>query len=571
MFLPATHLKGWLEGETLYSLCARHHHVAGNAIAAMTSRQLTGTPRMAAHDFPFHTHEIAARLGPEFGTAEEIAERHTILPFYLHLRSPAVRRDALATVGYGGCGGLKARLGLLAGRFGAAHPLKTCPRCNDALGLSSTKGVWRIEHQWPGVWTCFRCGEALHWTTERTNGGNRFAWLLPADCQFRPGLSETASDTDLAVLRSFSASILDYANRGFDRDIDPEIFSRVYRERLAAMSLVSRSGRIDVLGFTSHVVTTTRTLAKAHDLAALPTTTVQVEAQLLKLVRNTFRPVHVLRHLALIQALFGGWDAWSIALGDTSTANTADHESSRVRDDRPVDADPRREQFLLLLSEGSSVTSASHATGIAIGTGISWAAHAGTKASRRPSRLTLEHRAAAIEVLQDGGSKETASKASGVSISTINMMLKSDPDLRRKWHSCKFDQARRSNRQAWAATAGRLRTPHRKQLRHLQPAVFAWLYRNDRDWLEAFNTNLALAPKPDRNRVDWDCRDRELAHAVEVARASIAIERPNRAVRIADLCDRVPGLKARSSQLDQLPLTRKALKQRRRAASRLSS
>lgn len=570
MFQPATHLKGWLEGETLYSLCARHHHIAGNAVAGMTSRQLTGTPRVAAHDFPFHTHEIAARLGPVFGTPEEIAERHTILPFYLHLRPPSVRRDALATVGYGGCGGLKARLGLLAGRFGAAHPLKTCPRCNDALGLSSAKGVWRIEHQWPGVWTCFRCGEALHWTTERTNGGNRFAWLLPADCQFRPGISQTASKTDKSVLGSFSASILAYANRGFDRDIDPERFSDVYRERLAAMSLISRSGRIDVLGFTSHVLMTTRALAKAHDLAALPTTTVQVEAQLLKLVRNTFRPVHVLRHLALIQALFGGWDAWSEALGDTSTAKAADHESSRGRDAQSVDADPRREQFLLLLSQGSSVTSASHATGLAIATGISWAAHAGVTASRRPSLLTPERRAAAIEVLQCGGSKDTASKTAGVSISTINMLLKSNPDLRRAWRSCKFDQARLGNRQAWAATAGRLHTPHRKQLRNLQPAVFAWLYRNDRDWLEAFNINLALAPKPARNRVDWDCRDRELAHAVQVARAAIASERPNRSVRIADLCNRVPGLKARLSQLDQLPLTRKAMRQRRRAAGPLS-
>ncbi|WP_439641464.1 TnsD family Tn7-like transposition protein, partial [Nevskia sp.] len=567
----ATHLKGWFEGETLYSLCARHHHIAGNAAASMTSRQLTGNPRAAAHDFPFHAHEIAARLGPAFGTAEEIAERRTILPFYLHLRSAAVRRDALATVGYGGCGGLKARLGLLAGRFGAAHPLKTCPHCNDAQSFAPAKGIWRIEHQWPGIWTCFRCGKALHWTTERTNGGNRFAWLLPADCQFRPGVSDAASDSDVAVLRSFSASILAYANRGLDRDIDPERFSDVYRERLAAMSLVSRSGRIDVLGFTSHVVMTTRALAKAHDLAALPITTAQVEAQLLKLVRNTFRPVHVLRHLALIQALFGDWEAWLKALGNPSTVNTSEEGDARVQDGRPDHPDPRRrEQFLRLLSEGGSVTSASHATGIAIGTGISWAAQVGVAASRRPSLLTPGLRAAAIEVLRGGGSKETASKTSGVSISTINMLLKSDPGLRRNWHSCKFEQARLSNRQAWAGTAGRMSRPDQKQLRNLQPAVFAWLYRNDRDWLEAFNTNLALAPRQGRNRVDWDCRDHELAHAIQVARASIAIERPDRAVRIADLCNKVPGLKARLSQLDQLPLTRKAMRQRRRAAGRLS-
>lgn len=563
MLPSATHLKAWHDGETLYSLCARHHHIAGNAIAATTSRQLFGTPRAAAHDFPLHLNEFVARLGPTFGTPEEIALRRTILPFYFHLRPLQARLDALAALSFGGCGPLKASLGSLASRFGAAHPLKTCLQCRAIDGDSAESWIWRLEHQWPGVWTCFRCGSALHWTTERVHGGNRFAWLLPADCQFREGLSSDTAEHDLRALRSFTQSVLAYASTELDTEFDLARIHATYRKRLDDMGLRTPSGRVDVAGFTAHMIKTTASLAKTHELATLPTTEEQVEAQFLRFIRGTVRPAHPLRHLALIHTLFGGWDAWRSAYASASVPDTRDLEREQLHSS----ADPRRAKFLLLLSEGNSVSSTSRMIGIAAATGIAWATAAGIATPRRPSLLKPERRAAAIALLLAGGSKAAAAKAAGVSLPTINMLLKSEIDLRRAWHSAMLDRTQREYRLAWTTTASRLRNPSRKQLRALQPAVFMWLYRNDRAWLETFSSALTLETPTTSSRVDWDRRDQDFAHAVQVARDALSKERSGKAIRVADLCDRVPGLKARLSQLDQLPLTRDALGRRRHASS----
>lgn len=562
MLLSATHLKRWHDGETLYSLCARHHHIAGNRTAATTSQQLFGTPRATTHDFPGHLREFVERIGPTFGSAEQIALTRTILPFYLHLRPLQARRDALAALSFGGCGPLKASLGLLASRFGAAHPLKTCLRCRAEAGDSAIGEIWRLEHQWPGVWICFRCGAPLHWTTERVFGGNRFAWLRPADCHFREGVNGNASGDDLETMRSFAHSVMAYASNDPDAELDLSRFPGIYRARLNEMGLMTSAGRIDIRGFTEHVVKTTTSLAAADELATLPTAEEQVEAQFLRLVRGTSRPAHALRHLTLIQSLFGGWNAWQVAYASTPDLRPPDEEQKPPR----PSVDPRRANFLRLLSEGQSVSSAARAIGVAVATGIAWATQAGIKVKRRPQLLMPERRAAAITLLLAGDSIDSAAKAAGTSISTINMLLKSEIGLRRAWHGAMFERTQREYRKAWTDTASRLPNPSRKQLRNLQPAVFMWLYRNDRAWLESFNSALSSAPRMHIGRVDWDQRDQDFAHAVQVAREALSNESQGKAIRMADLCDHVPGLKARLSQLDRLPLTRKALGRRRRTS-----
>lgn len=402
----------------------------------------------------------------------------------------------------------------------------------------------------------------MHWTTERVFGGNRFAWLLPADCQFRAGLNETATEKDLRTLRSFSHSVLAYASSDPNTELDPSRFPGIYRARLSELGLITLSGRVEIRGFTDHVVKTTAALAKAHELSTLPTTEEQVEAQFLRFVRGAARPAHVLRHLTLIQSLFGGWTAWQAAYASTPDSHPPKAEQKR----RQPLPDPRRVEFLGLLPDGQSVSGAARAIGVAVATGIAWATEAGIAISRRPQLLKPERRAAAITLLLAGDSKDAAAKAAGTSISTINMLLKSEISLRRAWHSAMFDRTQREYRQAWTTTANRLPNPSRKQLRALQPAVFMWLYRNDRAWLEAFNGALSPAPPMPSGRVDWDRRDQDFARAVQVAREALSNERKGRATRLSDLCEHVPGLKARLNQLDQLPLTRKALGRRRRAA-----
>ncbi|MGQ0502089.1 MAG: TnsD family Tn7-like transposition protein [Panacagrimonas sp.] len=567
MLPRATHLSDWRPRETLYSLCARHHHVAGNATPATTSRQLFGHSRAAAHDLPLFLEEFIHRVGTEFGGADTIALDHTILRFHLQLRSPIERANVLAAVRTGGCGGLKARLGLLASRFGASHPLKVCLSCRKTFFSASDIGYWHLDDQWPGAWTCARCGALLHWTTERVHGGNRFGWLLPSDCEFRPGTLASLSEGPLHTIRQFAENVRAFAHGEFLDHVTNHDLQRAFRDRAIDLGLVAASGRVDAASFSHEIVRTTGALSRIDELSALPTTAEEAGTQFLRLVRGTARPAHVIRILVLVQVLFGTWDEFRSAIQIRNVGPTDPGIGDQSDSDCLAQEDPRRRQFAERIRSGYSVSKAAADIGIATATGIAWAAQLNVDVSLRPSKLRRRQRAMAEEMLRGGADKDSVARRIGVSVSSINLILKVDPELSRQRLDAIFLRRQRIYRDAWSGTALKLTSPGPKALRQLQPAAFMWLYRNDRAWLEAFNSQLNSAPRTPSMRIDWDKRDRQLAHAVAVARSKLAEDRPECVIRQAHVCDLVPTLKARLSQLDRLPLTRMALGRKRRQTS----
>lgn len=565
MFSGATHLGRWREGETLYSLCARHHHISGNPTASATSAQLFGTRRASAHDLPNYLDAFVSNTAGSFGAAEDIAIERTILPFYLRFLTSENRKNVLAAVRAGGCGALKARLGLLASRFGAAHPLKICRSCDHERPDLERGGHWRLDDQWPGLWSCLRCSTLLQWTTERINGGNRFGWLLPRDCAFLPASNDKLDDASLHLVSSFSSLLGAFAKAPPSFGVEAVPLLQTYRRRLFAMGLADESGRLAVRDVCSLLMPTTRALKALHEFATLPDGIEETQSQFIRLLRGTLRPAHPLRHLILIHALFGDWKTFLSSYTQAADGRAMPSPASAASSVAPPDIDPRQHVLLASVCAGTSVSAASRQVGIAVQTGIAWAASAGLRTPTRPSLLTEKKRRRAITALLNGSEKARVAQLIRMSNSTINMLLKSEPGLGEQWRGAVLERRRSRARSAWSSTASRLDAPSAKQLRDMQPAVFAWLYRNDRAWLESFNSQLKCAPRSPRARVNWDERDRQLAQSVCVARDQLSGARPARAIRLAAICDQVPGLKARLSQLDQLPLTRKALGRRQRS------
>ncbi len=68
-------------------------------------------------------------------------------------------------------------------------------------------------------------------------------------------------------------------------------------------------------------------------------------------------------------------------------------------------------------------------------------------------------------------------------------------------------------RTQWQALAQDNPTRNKKMLRVLAPALYASLYRNDRDWLLAWRTKATVAHVATR-RVDWDARDVTVAELI---------------------------------------------------------
>ncbi len=100
--------------------------------------------------------------------------------------------------------------------------------------------------------------------------------------------------------------------------------------------------------------------------------------------------------------------------------------------------------------------------------------------TRKP--VFLNH--ATISMLRRGADKADAAKFAGVSIQSITRLLLTEVGLHGAWTHERQERARKHARRAWSnlcESSGYLGV---KWMRSVEPAIFAWLYRNDRAWLD---------------------------------------------------------------------------------------
>ena len=98
-----------------------------------------------------------------------------------------------------------------------------------------------------------------------------------------------------------------------------------------------------------------------------------------------------------------------------------------------------------------------------------------------------------------------------------------------------------------------------KAARLAEPAVYAWLYRNDGDWLKIQSLAMERIARSPQARVDWDERDRQLSDQVRRVALELHEAEPDRRIKLFKIYQRLPELKAKLFKLDRLPLTKSVL------------
>jgi hypothetical protein len=119
--------------------------------------------------------------------------------------------------------------------------------------------------------------------------------------------------------------------------------------------------------------------------------------------------------------------------------------------------------------------------------------------------------------------------------------------------------SRERNRQLWRDTREANPSVGRFKLRTKVPTVFNWLYKNDKEWLEA-NSPARQTTKGSSGYIDWSERDAELAREIRHSAEKIT-NAPGRPIRASSACiaKRIGKLTVISKHGDKLPLTIKAL------------
>lgn len=558
----------WLPGETLFSLISRHHYFFGQTLSAHTCEQFFGHPRAGSqHDLPSRVAHFVTRTHGCFGEVGTIAKDHTLLAYYAAFVSPEELKNAIACMTGDSVAHLKLRLGIVTSRFRANHPLKCCEACMAEDRSNLGWAYWHVDHQYPGMWICQKHGQLLRESNLKATGVERFQWHLPAAEHLRQWPAETrqALLDGHTALQSLSRQVIDLTAHAPDRRIDTSRLHEVYRAELVRRGWVTGAGSLRMPVIAASFLDHVKHLRAMPELEALPASEAESAIQLCRLLRPPRSGTHPLRHLVLINWLFGSaemfWQAQASVLNPPLALPTPVLSSDLKSEDG--NNDPRRDQLICLLTvQKQSARMAAKAIGIDVGTAMSWAAQAGLSVSRRPKKLVGELRQWTIGELQNGIDKAVVAANVQVSVGTITKLLLSEVGLHAAWRQAREHRARATAREVW----GQLLQTHpgvdAKFLRALEPAAYAWLYRNDRAWLAGHKPDPQTLPARSGGlHVLWDERDQtlsaEIIQAVQVLRKGAGARR----IKLWHIYQAVPALKAKIAALDRLPLTRRAIDQ----------
>ena len=512
-----------------------------------------------AHDLPTHIDNFAASTNGRLGCAEAIVLQRTILPFFLPHRAQAAAQKAIAAMRGGSSRSVKARLGLLASRFGASHPLKACPQCMAVDLVEADVAYWHRDHQWPGAWICAHHGELLMHGLAKVNGSGRYDWWLPADLTFAqciPAADEGATRPHLEKLVGCVCGLGRLSQGTF---LDPIALRRTYRARLSELDLVIPAGRLRLADFGNFMRRVCEPLSSVFGLGILNGGEVPIVSQFSRLAYKRRGVAHPLKHLIMVTALF---DSWEHFLCSYEVHRHEPQAIEKVNDPGVAEASVSHigpEVVLELIDSGASASSAAKLCGITVATAMAWGALGGRSPRRRPKKLTEGLRELVIRRLREGTPKVEVAELVHVSVQTITSLLRTEPGLHEAWKNAAFCRVQREARRKWARAIHGTRLSTVSDLRSRHPAEYAWLYRNDRAWLTSSSQHLPDRPLSNHSKSDWKGRDDRLAQAVLVICRQHVEQHNSDRLTLSELCNQIPELKGRLSKMDHLRRTQDAV------------
>lgn len=238
------------------------------------------------------------------------------------------------------------------------------------------------------------------------------------------------------------------------------------------------------------------------------------------------------------------------------TLEQTDNKASGINDDKRMQFNSLAEQ---VKNKSISIRAAANQIGIDTVTAMVWATQAGITISRRPKKVTEDVRQKIIQKLNAGAAKRDIAEAHAISVVTVTHILRTEVGLHQQWQDACFRAKQKSARKEWSQLLENNAIFGVKFIRVLSPSKYAWLYRNDREWLMMNSPERTLDSREKKRSVNWDERDLMLSQAIEQVALQVQLSLGKKKMMLWHLYQKVPELKAKLGQLKQLPVTAKTL------------
>lgn len=557
-------LPKWLPDETFYSLACRYHRLSCNATSKATLNQLFGKPRLGyQHDFPSGLDAFASRTNFTLGTASQIIRQRTVLPFYLPMRQPVHAAEIMAAFEAGDISSLKFRLGILTSRFRAHHPLKACTECMREDLARHSVSYWHLSHQFPGVWLCPDHSTVLREATVKANGVGRFQFYLPNDNILEPPWQhrEAAGNHDQIHehLSLISSCSLGLARLPAYFHFSATTLQSTYSEVLKRRGLTTKSGGLRLSEASRQFARHIAPLSAIPELNLQKQDSADLTVQLGRILHLSRTGTHPLRHLVLISWLFGSWVQFIGTYNATISITAIPHGGTEAMPQHESVQAPSTPELIRLVQKGLSVSRVARELGMDVSTAMAMLAQAGIASKRRPKLLRGVLLDTVIEDLKNGTAIRDIATKHKLSITAITRTRNSIVGLHDAWLSARTNYQRHSMREAWQAARTQFPCFGIKLLRSEAPAIYMWLYRHDREWLKNTQPAISTTSTASRSPVHWDERDTTLSQQVQAVALQLLQFADRQPLRLWQIYQRIPELKAKLSVLDRLPQTRKAL------------
>lgn len=292
--------------ETVFSLLARTSCLCGSQNSKALCSCLLGTDEHSSpiFDFPQRLATFASHLHGPLSNPVALADRATVLPFYVRFRDPSIAARAIAKMCGSTVAALKDDLGLRASAAGPGARVKACRECMAADTAAVGTSYWHRTHQLPSVTMCPTHSVPL--LESRSIGpGKQRRLFLPHEVRWDPAKNcESDKSPDPSALRisKLSAEALSSELPG---GLNRETLYFTYRHGLKSSGFLSPRGQLRASALQSSL---RKHVAHIPDSIRLCRPEVQRETEILiAILRARTETFNTLPHLVLIDFLFESW------------------------------------------------------------------------------------------------------------------------------------------------------------------------------------------------------------------------------------------------------------------------
>ena len=559
------------EDEVLYSVLARYHVRSGNISYKATIRDLFGSTFVTAvMDLPSNIHNLVNNMPLNSRYTEEyLIKRHTLLPFYSAFLPPERAEQVFQSMKGENGGSIYSRTGIMASSIVLNQYFKFCPICAKEDKFQYGELYWHRVHQIPGVLVCLKHYVPLYNSLVLVRGYNKY--------QYKAASEENCVKPDIDVI--YAADVFEklvrlaedaqiLLNSDFEKR-NIEWYKEQYLAKMIEMGFATSNGKVHQKEFIKEFVN-----YYGEEFLEIVQSRVDVDNDsnwLMDMLRKKNKTAHPIRHLLLsrflgisLPDLFykkmeykpfgdGPWPCLNAAADHYLKPVVFDLKVSHSTDSKcPVGTFSCACGFVYTRSGPDESEDARYRFGRIKKFGQVWEEKLKELLDRK---LSLRETARLLGV--DPITVKKYAKKLGL---TTYWGKRSEADVvydnEKSSYSSKNLDDKDYYRKRWNELRKQYPEMGKTQLRQVDKALFAWLYRNDREWLNQNSPDKKVSNTV-KSRVDWNQRDNEILSQIKgvVDKMLNSDEKPER-ITISLIGSKLSIRGLLEKHLDKLPKTK---------------